>query len=876
VKQLGPYAIEAELGRGGMGVVYRARDTRDGRVVALKALLPGSVDAELLARFQREATALRGVRHANLVEVLDVQLAPPRPYAVFDYVPGETLQARVAREGPLPWPQALGVANEVASGLSAAHERGLLHRDVKPANVLLGPQGAKLADFGLVKELGRDSLTQTGATLGTVGYLAPEQIGSDKERQGPATDVYGLAATLYFALTGRPPFSGASVVSTLSAVASDPPLSPRALAPAVPAWLEGVCLRGLAKQPGDRYRNAVVFRAALQHGAPAGGGSSRARVALATSAALAALALAGGLAYGVGASAPPADLSVDPDYVEPPQAHELASLDEVYPRLERMQPADAVQLVELLHLADRGFQLVEALPEELRPADRVRLTRELTTRLRGVEPDAFAEHGWLRIHELLLGELDRLPWRAVREHLLTLDALEPGAIPGEGLVAWGDRVEHELQYETLGLESMLPLARLRLRQDPVDAEGASKWIRQFARSTTRSRERVAAGVVAHAGKLDRVAIEVLVRAVNADPGLYGDPEVWALLRDAHLAVGEIEAWLGNQEALQRARPELPQAFREEVVVLTRLRRWTLAESRLAALEQRFPEAPSVTLREEIQRGRAADLGDLDLARELPGVGPQADALVQRSDFAGLERLLRDALPSLVGHRDLAQALIRRAQFELEISRGPLASEGQVLVTEFGRETPDWTRLRALLARSLSTAQALPDLEERELTAQALYGLVRMALEREGALRDPGAVALLRTVLEEGPQPEPRHVRALGRLLIRGDVTGAVPGSLCARLADLSEAALRPELRCYPTTLRLLAELRLLQQPPAAHAALGTLRTLAQLRGLPAPSPVREQAAALAEAAGQRGLAERLRRGLRWTPLPTVEPPPRGE
>lgn len=205
MEQIGPYRVLEELGRGGMGVVYRGQDVRDGRPVALKVLLDPAANLELLERFRREVYALRGVEHPNLVRVLDLSLQPP--CAVFEYVAGGTLKARVEREGPLPWPAAAQLVGEVAEGVAAVHERGLLHRDIKPENVLLDAGGAKLGDFGLVKDLAQSTLTQSGATLGTPGFMAPEQIGSEKDRWSEATDVYGLAATLYFALTGVPPFA---------------------------------------------------------------------------------------------------------------------------------------------------------------------------------------------------------------------------------------------------------------------------------------------------------------------------------------------------------------------------------------------------------------------------------------------------------------------------------------------------------------------------------------------------------------------------------------------------------------------------------------------------------------------------------------------
>ena len=283
--QIGAYTVEAELARGGMGIVYRARSP-GGVPVARKVLHAGTEDDETLERFRREATLQRGLEHPNLVRVLDAGLSNSHPWIAFELVEGGTLEQRVRRQGPLPWREAVRALAEVAAGVSAAHERGLLHRDIKPANVLFAPRGAKLADFGLVKDLDQETLTQTGLTLGTPAYLAPEQIGSEKERWCPATDVYGLAATLYFALTGRPPFSGSTGIEVLLAVSQAPPPSPRALVRSVPPWLDALCQRGLAKQGADRYRDAVSFRAALLHTEVRSASWPRRLIALAAAAAL--------------------------------------------------------------------------------------------------------------------------------------------------------------------------------------------------------------------------------------------------------------------------------------------------------------------------------------------------------------------------------------------------------------------------------------------------------------------------------------------------------------------------------------------------------------------------------------------------------------
>lgn len=269
VKSIGPYRLLAELGRGGAGVVYRALDERDGRQVALKTLT--ELDALGVERFRREATLLRDLEHPNLVRVLDVHLEPPVPYLACELVEGETLAERVARDGPLPWEEAVRLVREVAAGLAEAHARGLLHRDVKPANVLLAPEGPKLADFGAVKDFGQESLTQTGAVIGTPSYMAPEQATGDKHRLSPRTDVYGLSATLFFALTGKPPFKGESLMATLTAVLGNPPPRPSRWISDLPPALDALCVRGLAKDPPRRPASPLALRAALDdlsHGAP--------------------------------------------------------------------------------------------------------------------------------------------------------------------------------------------------------------------------------------------------------------------------------------------------------------------------------------------------------------------------------------------------------------------------------------------------------------------------------------------------------------------------------------------------------------------------------------------------------------------------------
>jgi len=249
----GRYLVEAELARGGMGVVYRGR-TREGRPVAIKSLLPSSEAAR--RRFLREAAALRQLRHPNVVGVLDAGEERGQPYLVLELVPGESLQERLARGGPLEPPAAAALVGRVARAAQHAHELGVLHRDIKPANVLIDADGApRLTDFGLAKDLdaGASALTRSGRALGSPGYWPPEQAVGDLERIDARSDVYALGATLFAALTGRPPFEGADLTENIVATIEEPPPRPSQLRADVDPALEWLCLRCLEKEPDDRY-----------------------------------------------------------------------------------------------------------------------------------------------------------------------------------------------------------------------------------------------------------------------------------------------------------------------------------------------------------------------------------------------------------------------------------------------------------------------------------------------------------------------------------------------------------------------------------------------------------------------------------------------
>jgi len=255
---LGNLDVFEEIGHGGMGVVYRAKQRLANREVAVKVLSGNLAGRGAAAeRFEGEIEALAGLRHPNIVEVYEVGEDSGCVYFSMELVPGGTLAGRAKRQ-PIEPAEAAAIVEQLAVAVQTAHVLGLLHRDIKPANVLLTAEGSpKLSDFGLAKWMDREEgLTETGAVLGTPSYMAPEQAQAGAAPVGTAADVYGLGATLYDLLTGRPPFRAASTFETLQKVIHEPPVSPRVLNPAVHPDLDAVCLKCLEKDPARRYATA--------------------------------------------------------------------------------------------------------------------------------------------------------------------------------------------------------------------------------------------------------------------------------------------------------------------------------------------------------------------------------------------------------------------------------------------------------------------------------------------------------------------------------------------------------------------------------------------------------------------------------------------
>jgi TPR repeat protein len=263
---LGSYRLLDRLGQGGMGVVYRAMHVDTGAEYALKVLLPGA-DTEARLRFGREGEAQARVDvHPNVVRIHSAGVEGDSPFLVMDLAQGGDLDQRLRHGLPDPSESVAQLAS-LARGLAHVHACGILHRDLKPTNVLFDAAGVpKLVDFGLARLADAKTLTQTGTLLGTPAYMAPEQVRG--EVLDERTDVYGLGGVLYYALTGSPPFAGSSVLVTLNNVLEEHPVPPRTLRPEITRSIEAVCLRALAKAPADRFPSALAFAEALEGGDP--------------------------------------------------------------------------------------------------------------------------------------------------------------------------------------------------------------------------------------------------------------------------------------------------------------------------------------------------------------------------------------------------------------------------------------------------------------------------------------------------------------------------------------------------------------------------------------------------------------------------------
>jgi serine/threonine-protein kinase len=259
------YSLEREVARGGMATVYLARDLRHGRSVALKVMHASLADALDSRRFVREIEIAASLAHPLIVPLYESGDAGGVLYYTMPYVEGESLYERLQRERQLPLDDALQIARDVADALGYAHERGVLHRDVKPENILLAGGRAQVADFGLARAIGIANyrkLTETGVIVGTVYYMSPEQIREDRDLD-ERTDVYSLGCILYEMLTGEPPYTASSLVQLVKRIVSAPVPSARRLRPTLPPEVDQAIAKAMAKSAAQRFATMREFAAAL-------------------------------------------------------------------------------------------------------------------------------------------------------------------------------------------------------------------------------------------------------------------------------------------------------------------------------------------------------------------------------------------------------------------------------------------------------------------------------------------------------------------------------------------------------------------------------------------------------------------------------------
>ncbi|MFL5630702.1 MAG: serine/threonine protein kinase [Gemmatimonadaceae bacterium] len=262
------YKIQREISEGGAAHIFLAEDVERNQLVAIKVLRTEVATQAGERRFHREIEIIRGLQHPNIVPLLEYGTIAGRMYFTTPYIHGDTLRARIKRESELPLGDALSIASDVAAALDYAHARGIIHRDIKPGNILLASAGAIVADFGIARAISvhtGESITVSGVSLGTPEYMSPEQCGAMRELDARC-DVYALGCVVYEMLTGEPPFTGASEQAVIARHFSEPPHSIRVVRPSIPRGVDHAISKALSKTRAHRYYSAGEFFDALDAG----------------------------------------------------------------------------------------------------------------------------------------------------------------------------------------------------------------------------------------------------------------------------------------------------------------------------------------------------------------------------------------------------------------------------------------------------------------------------------------------------------------------------------------------------------------------------------------------------------------------------------
>jgi len=720
VERIGPYDVVQELARGGMGAVYRARGP-DGADVAVKTLIVGrSALPAQRERFRLEAAALGRVRHPHVVALRDVGEQDRAPYLVLEFVPGESLGERLRRSGRLDPDDAAALVAKLARAAEAAHAVHVVHRDIKPDNVLLDRRGEPyLTDFGLARDLdpalSDPQLSKSGVFLGTPGYWAPEQARGERDRVGPAADVYGLGATLYACLTGRPPFEGDSVMEFLRLAAEVAPRPPSRRAPGVDARLDAICLRALAKAPEDRHPSAAALADALAAWLAGQGRRSR-RSAVVAAGIVAAAGLVAG-AISLGAARPGVEPTASPDRPPPaeptpaeptpaeatpaePTPASLYARGQAHVRAGRRDAAWDLAAAALERAPDRAEAL--ALRAGLR-VGRDDLEGALRDLERAVElaPDDMMSVALRGLTSARLGRLGP----AREDFLDARRALGSRTRPVE-------RLAHELERRAAGLGGDPPEAARRAYAAGVDhaeADRAREALAAFDRAVAlapgwapawnkRALYRRTTGDVAGAR-------EDYARALALDPALGA----------AHLNRGALRQTLGDRpgaardfEAAVEHAPTDPLAWSNRATV----RLWagdveaSEADARRAlTLDRHAPHAYMVLSILYARTGRPEQ--QLATAERYVGLEPaRADAWVARGHARAANGDLRGALAdydeALERDSDDRSALLGRAKSALDLEDWPLAVPAlERALAALGPGDP----MRARVERDLAQARA---------------------------------------------------------------------------------------------------------------------------------------------------------------------------
>jgi len=661
-RRIGRYEVQGEVGRGGLGVVYRARDPERGDEVALKLLLHAGEHAR--RRLRREIRALARLAHPHLVGVRDVTEHRGRPVLVMDLVPGRSLEERLRASGRVEPRLAARWTRELARALEHAHGRGVLHRDLKPANVLLRDDGAALlVDFGLAKEVDASlsRLTRTGTFLGTPGYWSPEQATGELDRVGVRSDVYGLGATLYAALTGRPPLPSDSLQGALRAVAEDDPEPPSRSVPGLDPALERVCLRCLAKDPGARFASAAELARALERcerrPSPATPDRSRAGAAAAAIvglglAAAAATLLAGRLA------APPAD--------GPPEAAAASPAGAARPDVPaEAAPSDPAPTATARSSAPRAASPAprprppgwSERARALFQSGRLDALRALCREDLARDPDSALAHQWLGSALALEGRYPEAEERLTRA--LAAGAEDPNAYLTRGIVRrelgrtpgaiddFGAALDRDPSLATAHLyRALCHHDRDDLESALTDFEAAARLRPDHAET-----QRHLGNALVQLGRLD-AAEEPLARAVDLDPA---DAESWRVRGDLRVRQGRGEDALRAYEQARVLQPNLAPAWEGAAVAL-----------QMVGRDERALEAVERALRLDPRSARAHfTRASLLLAVDRPDEGAQAlDRAIALRPGYGLAYLERAKLRRRRGDAAGARRDLERVQ-ELE-------------------------------------------------------------------------------------------------------------------------------------------------------------------------------------------------------------------